>query len=99
MNKTAHEVQTRCIGGQFGGSSAYYPVAYGLGVRFFASGAFGPARRSPNRSTDFSDEAVGLPNSVDFVVVQATRSNGITDDKRRAERIVDVLWEYDRSTS
>lgn len=53
----------------------------------------------PNRSTDFSDEAVGLPNSVDFVVVQATRSNGITDDKRRAERIVDVLWEYDRSTS
>ena len=70
-----------------------------LGVRFFASGAFGPARRSPNRSTDFSDEAVGLPNSVDFVVVQATRSNGITDDKRRAERIVDVLWEYDRSTS
>ncbi|WP_218778034.1 hypothetical protein, partial [Klebsiella pneumoniae] len=75
------------------------PVAYGLGVRFFASGAFGPARRSPNRSTDFSDEAVGLPNSVDFVVVQATRSNGITDDKRRAERIVDVLWEYDRSTS
>ena len=81
------------------GSSAYYPVAYGLGVRFFASGAFGPARRSPNRSTDFSDEAVGLPDSVDFVVVQATRSNGITDDKRRAERIVDVLWEYDRSTS
>ncbi|EMO9494528.1 hypothetical protein R5N22_005852 [Raoultella ornithinolytica] len=68
-------------------------------LRFFASGAFGPARRSPNRSTDFSDEAVGLPNSVDFVVVQATRSNGITDDKRRAERIVDVLWEYDRSTS
>lgn len=61
-----------------------------------ALGAFGPARRSPKRSAGFSDDAVDLPNSVDFVVVQATRSKGMNNisGKRRADRIVGVPCEH-----